>query len=84
MFDFSTGAQILSLETIPHKCKIILVSEEPLPKEHDEEGYTGGKDIEPSKSFLTSVPEKKPKFIGLKNNIYEYQSNEDKIACRKG
>ena len=61
-----------------------MVSEEPLPKEHDEEEYAGGKEIAPSTSFLTSVPDKKPKFIGLKNNIYDYQSKEEKLACRKG
>ena len=32
---------------------------------------------------MTSVPDHKPKFIGLKNNIFEFQSAKDKELCEK-
>ena len=87
MFAFSDESLLPSLDSIPKNCKIILLSEEPLPKDLDEEQYEDwlkeNKEDGP-KSFLTSVPEKKPTFIGLKNNIYDFKSKEDKIACQKG
>jgi hypothetical protein len=33
---------------------------------------------------MTSVPGHKPKFIGLKNNIYDFRSAKDKNMCLKG
>lgn len=35
-------------------------------------------------SFMTQLPEHNPKFLGLKNNIYDFKTTKEKNQCEKG
>lgn len=64
------------MSEIPKDCKILLLSEEPLQR--NKMGHTVVDNEKcssiDSPSFMTSLPEYKPKFIGLKNNIYDFKT----------
>jgi len=81
------GQRIRSLDDIPADCQLLIVSEQPPPEEKAEEdaeqAKTGNKrsrsrskSKKSRKPVEPSIPGPEPRLVGLKNNIYDFKTEQ--------